>query len=72
MAINPTISESSVSASRLCNGRNREKRLLPASWSGDASANTVWPLSGGIGVILLLLFIIVGSIIVPEGERQRC
>ena len=69
MAINPTISEPSISAVDFVKEESREM-LTPGQLVWRRFRKHRMALIGAVGVVLLVLFIVIGSIIVPESSAN--
>ena len=67
--MNPTIAEPTVSSGDTATETSRQA-LTPGQLVWRRFRKHRMAMVGGIGVVLLLLFIIGGSIIVPESPRQ--
>ncbi len=69
MAINPTITEPPVSAVDFVLAEAKEP-LTPSQLIWRRFRKHHMAMVGGIGVILLLLFIVIGSIVIPESQAN--
>src|SRR5512138_1938120 len=69
MAVNPTIADAPVQAVGVI-GPQEQKALTPGQLVWRRFRKHRMAVMGGIGVVILLLFIIVGSVIIPESAAN--
>src|SRR5512142_1251177 len=71
MAVNPTIAEPSVQSGGTFIDQQAPKALTPGQLVWRRFRKHRMALIGGIGMVLLFLFIIGGSIIIPESAANN-
>ncbi len=70
MAVNPTIAQPTVAAGEFTTAADTKQPLTPGQLVWRRFRKHRMALLGGVGIALLLLFIIVGSLIVPESAAN--